>query len=212
MAARKFVCTLFLFHFLLVALLEICLAGTPVKYLPGFKGPLPFELETGYIGVGQSEEVQLFYYFIKSESQPKVDPLLLWLVGGPGVSALYSIAFEIGPIRFDAREYNGSLPTLSYHPYGYTKAASIIFLDSPVGSGFSYATNQNGKHSNPLLASEHIYQFLRKWLIENPSYQSNDFYVGGDSYGGIFVPITTQLISDSKAPESNGSTNSNSPI
>ncbi|KAJ8550867.1 hypothetical protein K7X08_000237 [Anisodus acutangulus] len=185
---------------LLLAQLEICslfaIAGTPVKYLPGFQGPLPFELETGYIGVGQSEEVQLFYYFIKSESNPEVDPVVLWLVGGPGCSTLYAVANEIGPIRFDGREYNGSLPTLSYHPYGYTKVANIIFLDSPVVTGFSYATNHNREHSDPLLVGEQNYQFIRKWLTENPNYKSNPFYVGGDSYGGIFVPITTQVISD----------------
>ncbi|KAM3270482.1 serine carboxypeptidase-like 12 [Capsicum chacoense] len=189
----RIIITLFFF---LLSTSQFTMAGTHVKYLPGFDGPLPFYLETGYIGVGQSEEVQLFYYFIKSESDPQVDPLVLWLVGGPGCSGLYAIANEIGPVRLDSREYNGSLPTLSYNQYAYTKVANIIFIDSPVGTGFSYSQTKNGRHTDTHLAAEQAYQFLRKWLVENPQYQSNPFYVGGDSYGGIFVPITTRVISD----------------
>ena len=32
-----------------------------------------------YVGVGESEDVQAFYYSIESENNPKEDPLMLWL-------------------------------------------------------------------------------------------------------------------------------------
>lgn len=49
-----------------------------------------------YVGVGESEDVQMFYYFIKSERSPKDDPLVLWITGGPGCSTLSAIMYEIG--------------------------------------------------------------------------------------------------------------------
>nr|GMC48198.1 Serine carboxypeptidase-like 17 [Ipomoea batatas] len=129
--------------------------GSQVKFLPGFQGPLPFELETGYIGVGESEDVQLFYYFTKSESQPESDPIILWLTGGPGCSALSGLLFEIGPFTLEKEKYNGSLPRIVLNPYSWSK-----------------------------------------WLNDHPEFISNPFYVAGDSYSGILVPIISQFISD----------------
>ena len=44
----------------------------------------------------EKEEVQFFYYFVESEGNPRDDPLMLWLTGGPGCSVLSGLAFEIG--------------------------------------------------------------------------------------------------------------------
>ncbi|CAN1274551.1 Serine carboxypeptidase-like 19 [Linum perenne] len=260
--------------------------ATVIKYLPGFEGPLPFYLETGYVGVGVAEEVQLFYYFVKSESNPEEDPLLLWITGGPGCSALsgltlengpftfneweYSgtlpklslkpnswtklssiifldlpvgtgfsytrndsvlqstdlmqvsqaeeflrredplllwltggpgcssltaLLFEIGPVSFQVVEYNGSLPTLILNPNSWSKVSSIIFVDLPVGAGFSYAAAEPGYRSSDSIQSSQAAQFIRKWLRKNAEFQSNPLYIGGDSYAGIPIPIAVQLIS-----------------
>ncbi|CAI9115445.1 OLC1v1016347C1 [Oldenlandia corymbosa var. corymbosa] len=181
--------------FVLLLSLEFAMAGTTIKFLPGFQGPLPFEFETGYIGVGESEEVQLFYYFVKSESNPKLDPLILWMTGGPGCSSFTALAYEFGPIMFEDVEESGRLPRLVLNPNSWTEVASFIFLDTPAGTGFSYATNPEALKSNTMSACNEVHEFIRKFLIQHPEFISNPFYVGGDSFSGLIVPIVTELIS-----------------
>ncbi|GAU23680.1 hypothetical protein TSUD_304550 [Trifolium subterraneum] len=169
-----------------------------VKFLPGFQGPLPFLLETGYIEVSETEtdeNAEVFYYFIESENNPKEDPLLLWLTGGPGCSALSGLVFEIGPLTFINDEYNGSLPNLALRSHSWTKVSNIIFLDLPVGTGFSYPKTESAVQQSTWKLVHNAHQFLRKWLIDHPKFLSNEVYIAGDSYSGIPVPIIVQEIS-----------------
>ena len=49
-----------------------------------------------YVEVDEEHGARLFYYFIASERNPAEDPLILWITGGPGCSALSGLLFEIG--------------------------------------------------------------------------------------------------------------------
>ncbi|XP_010556473.1 PREDICTED: serine carboxypeptidase-like 18 isoform X2 [Tarenaya hassleriana] len=171
-------------------------SGVSVESLPGFEGPLPFKLETGYVGVGEGEGVNLFYYFIESERNPEEDPLVIWLSGGPGCTSLSGLAFEIGPLAFEVDDYNGGVPSLVSTSYSWTKVASIIFLDQPVGTGFSYARTRLADKPSDTRQAVQVYEFVRKWLIDHPRFTSNPFYVGGDSYSGRVVPAIVQEISN----------------
>ncbi|CAA3005559.1 serine carboxypeptidase-like 13 [Olea europaea subsp. europaea] len=187
---------LLIFNLLLLILPQYAYSHSIVEFLPGFEGHLPFKLETGYIGVGESEDVQLFYYFVESETNPENDPLIIWLTGGPGCSSLSGLSYEIGPFSFDTINYNGGLPSLVLNSNSWTKAANIIFLDSPVLTGFSYARTPTVEECTDIEACGYAHEFLQKWLIEHPQFISNQFYVGGDSYSGLIVPVLTQIIAD----------------
>ncbi|KAL9841669.1 putative sinapoylglucose--sinapoylglucose O-sinapoyltransferase [Arabidopsis thaliana] len=170
-------------------------SGSIVKFLPGFEGPLPFELETGYIGIGEEEDVQLFYYFIKSERNPKEDPLLLWLSGGPGCSSITGLLFENGPLALKSEVYNGTVPSLVSTTYSWTKTVNIIFLDQPIGAGFSYSRIPLIDTPSDTGEVKNIHEFLQKWLSKHPHFSSNPFYASGDSYSGMIVPALVQEIS-----------------
>ncbi|XP_018458479.2 serine carboxypeptidase-like 14 [Raphanus sativus] len=181
---------------LLLVLIQRANASSIIKHLPGFEGPLPFELETGYIGVGEAEEDQMFYYFIKSEKNPEEDPLLVWLTGGPGCSSFSGLVYENGPLAFKVEAYNGSIPTLVSTTYSWTKVANIIYLDQPVGTGFSYSRNPLADRLSITGSVKRVHEFLRKWLDKHPEYFSNPFYLAGNSYSGMMIPAIVQEISN----------------
>ncbi|XP_062159462.1 serine carboxypeptidase-like 13 [Alnus glutinosa] len=167
--------------------------STIVTALPGY-GELPFTLETGYIGVGDNETVQLFYYFVESQRSPSRDPLLFWITGGPGCSSLAGFFFESGPLTFTLGNYNGSLPALQDNPWAWTQSLNIIYLDAPVGAGFSYSESQEGYEMDDYKFVAQAYEFLIKWLDLHPQFLENQLYVGGDSYSGIPIPMIVQQI------------------
>ncbi|ESQ37037.1 hypothetical protein EUTSA_v10002783mg [Eutrema salsugineum] len=117
---RKFY-ILVLFLLSISSIYHLVDASLHVKYLPGFEGPLPFQLETGYVSVGESGDVEFFYFFVKSERNPKTDPLMIWLTGGPGCSSICGLLFANGPLGFKGDEYNGTVPPLELTSFSWTK-------------------------------------------------------------------------------------------
>ncbi|KAM3294298.1 hypothetical protein ACQJBY_037291 [Aegilops geniculata] len=191
---------------LLLSRLASASASTVVTHLPGFDGPLPFYLETGYVGVEEETGTELFYYFAESEGSPGTDPVILWLTGGPRCSGFSGFAFEVGPVKYVLAPYTGGLPRLVQNPLSWTKMASIIFLDSPVCSGFSYARDPKGCDVGDYSSSLQVQRFLNKvtielahcnnsWFTDHPQYLSNPFYLGGDSYAGKVIPLIAHYIS-----------------
>ncbi|PQQ04018.1 serine carboxypeptidase-like 7 isoform X4 [Prunus yedoensis var. nudiflora] len=179
---------------LLLLLPNFCSTQTIVKNLPGFPGDLPFKLETGYVGVGNKDELQLFYYFTESERSPENDPLLLWITGGPRCSAFSGLVYEIGPISFSFTSITKDPVELVLNPYSWTKLANIIFLDAPAGTGFSYSTTTDGYNTSDTIHAKRASEFLQKWLSTHRKFLANPLYISGDSYSGKIVPIIVQEI------------------
>ncbi|XP_074291751.1 serine carboxypeptidase-like 3 isoform X3 [Silene latifolia] len=185
-----------LWHFMNIS--QVVFGQNRITSLPGYEGPLPSVLETGYIGV-EKEELQLFYYFVESENNPKEDPILLWLPGGPHCSGMSALLYEIGPFQLEEKEYNGTLPRLLPRQYSWSKIVNILFVDLPVGSGYSYATTTRANYSGDLKIAENVNEFLRKWMLKHTQYVSNPLYVGGDSYSGFTLPPSVhRMVNDNE--------------
>ncbi|GFY88788.1 serine carboxypeptidase-like 29 [Actinidia rufa] len=159
--------------------------------LPGQNFSLSFAHYSGYVTVNEESGRALFYWFVEAVDDPFSKPIVLWLNGGPGCSSIaYGMAEEIGPFHI---EKDGK--TLYLNPYSWNQVANILFLDSPVGVGFSYSNTSSDLLNNGdnRTASDSL-AFLLKWFERFPQYKGRDFYISGESYAGHYVPQLSQAI------------------
>ncbi|KAL2455853.1 Serine carboxypeptidase-like 29 [Abeliophyllum distichum] len=162
-----------------------------VSKLPGQNFNVSFAHYAGYVTVSKESGRALFYWFFEADEDPSSKPIVLWLNGGPGCSSIaYGLAEEIGPFHV---EKDGK--TLYLNPNSWNKAANILFLDSPVGVGFSYSnvTNDQLNNGDKRTAADNL-EFLLQWFKLFPQYKGRDFYITGESYAGHYVPQLSQAI------------------
>lgn len=145
---------------------------------PNFKN---VSLYTGYLQVDKEFDNNLFFYFFPSENDFENDPLILWLQGGPGAPAGFGLFVENGPFIIN-QDY-----TVDIREYRWTKNHSVLYIDNPVGTGFSFTT-RDGYAQNQTKVGQDLYSALTQFFTLFPELQSNDFFITGESYGGKYVP------------------------
>ncbi|KAG9134200.1 hypothetical protein Leryth_023203 [Lithospermum erythrorhizon] len=160
--------------------------------LPG-QPSVSFLHYAGYVTVNQENGRALFYWFYEATTLPEEKPLVLWLNGGPGCSSVgYGATQEIGPFFLDTNT-NG----LKLNPYSWNREANLLFLESPIGVGFSYSnTSSDYDNIGDAFSADDAYAFLHQWFLKFPSYRTRTLYIAGESYAGKYVPELAELIHD----------------
>lgn len=60
-----------------------------------------------------------------------------------------------------------------------------MFLEAPVGVGFSYSNNSTDlQNLGDQVTAEDSLVFLINWFKKFPEFRSNEFYITGESYAG----------------------------
>lgn len=150
---------------------------------------MSFQQFSGYVTVDQKKHKSLFYYFVEAEVDPSSKPLVLWLNGGPGCSSLGVGAFsENGPFR-----PKGNI--LVKNDHSWNKEANMLYLETPVGVGFSYSIDTTGYDavSDAVTARDNMV-FLRRWFNKFPQYKHRDLFITGESYAGHYIPQLANLM------------------
>ncbi|XP_029014868.1 retinoid-inducible serine carboxypeptidase isoform X2 [Betta splendens] len=128
-----------------------------------------------YVEVRDGAHMFWWLYYVDGQSAANDRPLIMWLQGGPGGSGTGFGNFEeIGPLNrnLEPRKTN------------WVQAASVLFVDNPVGTGFSYTDRPDAYATNVATVASDMLVLLKHFFTERPEFQSVPFYIFSESYGG----------------------------
>ncbi|XP_021692100.2 serine carboxypeptidase-like 51 isoform X2 [Hevea brasiliensis] len=136
----------------------------------------------------------MFWWLYKSpnrvENPSKPWPIILWLQGGPGASGVELGNFkEVGPLDSNLKPRNST----------WLQVADLLFVDNPVGTGFSFVEDTNLLVKNDEEAAADLTRLLQNIFTRNKNLQKSPLYIVAESYGGKFA--VTLALSALKAIE-----------
>lgn len=146
------------------------------------------EMHAGTLEV--SEHSALFFWHVASQFQVSKPRTVFWLNGGPGCSSMDGALMEIGPFRFSE---DGS--QLIENVDSWNKYANLLFLDQPLGTGYSKAEEKIASNDLSTI-SENVVLFLQKYFEVFPEQKSHEIYIAGESYAGQYIPYIYKAIKD----------------
>ena len=175
-----------IYLFLLVSYIQSLIENDIVKSLPGYS--YRGRLYSGYLSVSSVKQYHYMLNIAHEDHEHK--PLVLWLNGGPGCSSLDGWAMENGPMQMDE---NGEYQT---NQYSWNRAANMLYIESPGDVGFSYIDSKYDYEleiSDDIAAEDNLKAVL-DFFNKFPSFKGRDFYISGESYAGIYIPMLTYKI------------------
>lgn len=150
-----------------------------LKAFPGY---------SGFLTVNKTTNSNMFFWYFPAVSQSETSPVVLWLQGGPGASSLFGLFTENGPFEVTS---SGKVKT---RKYSWNQNHNLLYIDNPVGTGFSFVDKDEGYAKNEVDVGNNLYTALQQFFTLFPDLQKNEFWVTGESYAGKYVPAISHTI------------------
>ncbi|KAL8595213.1 hypothetical protein ACOMHN_043366 [Nucella lapillus] len=111
------------------------------------------ESYSGYITVNPIYGSNMFFWFFPAMRKKREAPVLLWVNGGPGRTSLVGALLENGPL-----EVNENGTQLNRRAVSWTQNFSMLYVDNPVGVGYSFLKDDAGLSKTMKDVSENLYR------------------------------------------------------
>ncbi|GBC02449.1 hypothetical protein RclHR1_04630005 [Rhizophagus clarus] len=158
-----------------------------VSSLPGLPDNSNLKLHAGHITTDPKTNSNVFFWLIHNRHISDIPKFIIWLNGGPGCSSMDGLFLENGPWRMNDDQ------TLRLVDGSWDEYANVLYVDFPVGTGFSFA-NSNSYPRNVTQVVSHFLSFLDKFFESFPEYSKDHMYLSGESFAGTFIPYIAASI------------------
>ena len=153
-----------------------------------YAGLIPFHLN--------DEEGKFMFWLFEPDHQESPDTLSVYLSGGPGCSSIGTgNFFGSGPVtvpKFPSGKVDPSDKDapLMENPYTWTKATTLLYVEQPATTGFSYGPLPNDEDD----VSRDMYNFLINFFSTFEHLKDRELFLFGGSYSGMNVPALARKI------------------
>jgi len=114
----------------------------------------------------------------------------LWLQGGPGGSSIsYGDWAELGPLDMNMKPRNST----------WVQSANVLFLDQPVGTGWSYVDDESLLTRNNSEIAKDVVTLLAAFFGAYPALATAPFFIFSESYGGKMTATIANALLAAKA-------------
>uniref|UniRef100_A0A7N0UCR6 Carboxypeptidase n=1 Tax=Kalanchoe fedtschenkoi TaxID=63787 RepID=A0A7N0UCR6_KALFE len=102
--------------------------------------------------------------------------------------------FELGPWRINPQTQDTQHPVLEPNPGSWNAIFGLLFLDNPIGTGFSIAATPESIPRDQETVAEHLHAAITKFVGLDPVFKSRPVYITGESYAGKYIPAIGSYI------------------
>ncbi|KAI9501475.1 Alpha/Beta hydrolase protein [Coemansia spiralis] len=150
---------------------------------------------SGYIDL-DTDHVFFWYFESRARKENQTVPLVVWFSGGPGCSSQIANWQENGPCQYVASGAPSGLSdaerkalphTVGLNPWAWNNVADLVFIDQPVGTGFSYGTIPNTTEA----AADTAWRAMQAVYTLN---RNKEVFVFGESYAGRYIPAFAEYV------------------
>lgn len=120
-----------------------------------------------HVEVDSDSSGHLFFWHFANRHIGDKQRTVIWLNGGPGCSSMDGALMEVGPYRVQP---GGQL---EYNNGSWDEFANLLFVDNPVGTGFSYVSSDAYLEELQQMADQFVI-FLKKFFKLFPEYEADD--------------------------------------
>lgn len=120
-----------------------------------------------HVEVDPENNGNLFFWHFQNRHIANRQRTVIWLNGGPGCSSMDGALMEVGPYRTKNDQ------TLEYNEGSWDEFANMLFVDQPVGTGFSYVNTDSYIHELGEMSAQFVI-FLEKFFELFPEYENDD--------------------------------------
>lgn len=140
----------------------------------------------GSIPIKPGKDTFFYFYLWGNDGINPADEIVIFLNGGPGCSSLFGMTTETGPFLYTDKRKGPIV-----NEYSWTKEATILYVELPIGVGFTKGQFIN---TNEEILAQQFASFLENFFIIFSELKGKKVYIAAESYAAVYSSYIMDLL------------------